>query len=163
MVFQSGERTLGLLIDGLADIVEDSASMSQASGRRGLLGSAIIGQRFTDLLDLETVLRVGWAEWIGGSTSAAQVELSCLAAAIDSKSRSSELSRRKSDSMASANRTIDSPAALRYATFVVAGHYFGTDVTQVQEVLRHQAMTPVPWLHPSSEVSSICAARLSRP
>lgn len=32
----------------------------------------------------------------------------------------------------------------RYATFVVAGHYFGTDVTQVQEVLRHQAMTPVP-------------------
>ncbi|QOY87047.1 chemotaxis protein CheW [Paludibaculum fermentans] len=50
--------------------------------------------------------------------------------------------------MASANRTIDSPAALRYATFVVAGHYFGTDVTQVQEVLRHQAMTPVPLAPP---------------
>ncbi len=53
--------------------------------------------------------------------------------------------------MASACRTKDGPEALRFATFVVAGHYFGTDVTQVQEVLRHQAMTPVPLAPPVIE------------
>ncbi|MGJ5820475.1 chemotaxis protein CheW [Paludibaculum fermentans] len=50
--------------------------------------------------------------------------------------------------MTSACKLTDSTAAIRYATFVVAGHYFGTDVTQVQEVLRHQAMTPVPLAPP---------------
>ncbi len=95
VVFQSGGRTLGLLIDGLADIVEDTANMTQASGRRGLLGSAIIGQRFTDLLDLGTVLRIGWDDWISGSPSTASAELSSLAAAIDSKSKNRELSKEK--------------------------------------------------------------------
>jgi purine-binding chemotaxis protein CheW len=32
----------------------------------------------------------------------------------------------------------------QYSTFVVAGFYFGIDVLEVQEVLRHQEMTPVP-------------------
>lgn len=50
--------------------------------------------------------------------------------------------------MSPTSNSTEAPAALRYATFVVAGHYFGTDVTQVQEVLRHQAMTPVPLAPP---------------
>ena len=32
----------------------------------------------------------------------------------------------------------------RYSTFYVGGLYFGVDVLDVQEVLRHQEMTPVP-------------------
>jgi purine-binding chemotaxis protein CheW len=31
-----------------------------------------------------------------------------------------------------------------YATFLVAGHYLGVDVLDVQEVLREQRLTPVP-------------------
>ena len=31
-----------------------------------------------------------------------------------------------------------------YATFLVAGHYLGIDVLEVQEVLREQRLTPVP-------------------
>ncbi|MBN9657349.1 MAG: chemotaxis protein CheW [Acidobacteria bacterium] len=95
VVFQSGPRTLGLLIDGLADIVEDAASMKQASGRRGLLGSAVIGQRFTDLLDLETVLSAGWDEWINGRSNIAQPDLSSLATAIGPRVQVSELTEAK--------------------------------------------------------------------
>lgn len=40
--------------------------------------------------------------------------------------------------------SVENRPAERYATFVVADHFFGLDVTQVQEVLRHQSMTPVP-------------------
>ena len=31
-----------------------------------------------------------------------------------------------------------------YATFLVAGHYLGIDVLEMQEVLRGQRLTPVP-------------------
>jgi purine-binding chemotaxis protein CheW len=37
--------------------------------------------------------------------------------------------------------------AEQYCTFWVAGLYFGVDVDNVQEVLRHQPMTPVPRAH----------------
>ncbi|MBN9657350.1 MAG: chemotaxis protein CheW [Acidobacteria bacterium] len=50
--------------------------------------------------------------------------------------------------MAPSPNSTEAQPVLRYATFVVAGHYFGTDVTQVQEVLRHQTMTPVPLAPP---------------
>ena len=35
----------------------------------------------------------------------------------------------------------------QYSTFFVDGLYFGVDVLDVQEVLRHQEMTPVPKAH----------------
>jgi len=37
-----------------------------------------------------------------------------------------------------------STIADQYCTFWVAGHFFGVSVNEVQEVLRHQPMTPVP-------------------
>ncbi|MGC4050952.1 MAG: chemotaxis protein CheA [Paludibaculum sp.] len=95
VVFQSGERTLGLLIDSLADIVDDVPGMSQASGRRGLLGSAVIGQRFTDLLDLDTVLSAGWDNWINGGSSAAGWDLHSLAGAIGSNPQVKHVTERK--------------------------------------------------------------------
>ncbi len=36
----------------------------------------------------------------------------------------------------------------QYCTFYVAGHYFGLDVLQVQEIIRYQEMTRVPLAHP---------------
>jgi purine-binding chemotaxis protein CheW len=32
----------------------------------------------------------------------------------------------------------------QYCTFFLAGHYFGLDVLQVQEIIRYQEMTRVP-------------------
>lgn len=36
----------------------------------------------------------------------------------------------------------------QYATFFLDGHYFGIEVLNVQEVIRHQEMTPVPLAPP---------------
>ena len=36
----------------------------------------------------------------------------------------------------------------QFCTFSVAGHYFGLDVLQVQEIIRYQEMTRVPLAHP---------------
>ncbi|WP_300682328.1 chemotaxis protein CheW [Nocardioides sp.] len=49
--------------------------------------------------------------------------------------------------MSTATRTETAHATEQYCTFWVAGLYFGVDVDQVQEVLRHQPMTPVPRAH----------------
>jgi purine-binding chemotaxis protein CheW len=40
-------------------------------------------------------------------------------------------------------------ADIQYTTFFVAGHMFGIDVTEVQEVARHHAVTPVPLAAPA--------------
>ena len=42
------------------------------------------------------------------------------------------------------NATLAPTIAEQYCTFWVAGQYFGVSVNEVQEVLRHQPMTPVP-------------------
>jgi purine-binding chemotaxis protein CheW len=39
-------------------------------------------------------------------------------------------------------------AERQYCTFFVAGHYFGMDVLQVQEIIRYQEMTRVPLAPP---------------
>jgi len=45
----------------------------------------------------------------------------------------------------STNTTV--AVAEQYCTFWVAGQFFGVSVNEVQEVLRHQPMTPVPRAH----------------
>ena len=57
IVFNDGERRIGLLVDQLIDIVDDTVTVRHATGRKGLLGSAVIGKRVTDILDLDAVLR----------------------------------------------------------------------------------------------------------
>jgi len=39
-------------------------------------------------------------------------------------------------------------AERQYCTFVLDGQHFGIDVRRVQEIIRHQDMTPVPLAHP---------------
>jgi len=56
IVFDDGDRRIGLLVDQLVDIVDDTVTIRQASGRKGLLGSAVIGKQVTDMLDLDAVI-----------------------------------------------------------------------------------------------------------
>lgn len=48
-------------------------------------------------------------------------------------------------------------ASHQLSTFTVAGHFFGIEVTDVQEVIRHQQMTPVPLAPP--EISGLMNLR----
>jgi two-component system, chemotaxis family, sensor kinase CheA len=48
---------VGLIVDQIVDIVEDAVADPRPAGRPGMLGSAVIQGRVTELLDVEAVLR----------------------------------------------------------------------------------------------------------
>ncbi len=52
VVYRENERTVGLVIDRILDIVDESFAIQPGTERRGVLGSAVIQQRSTEVLDL---------------------------------------------------------------------------------------------------------------
>jgi two-component system chemotaxis sensor kinase CheA len=65
VVFNHGDRSIGILVDQILDIVEDQVTVRQTAARTGLLGSAVIGKKVTDLLDLHTVIQAADHGWFG--------------------------------------------------------------------------------------------------
>ena len=59
VVYRDGVTDIGLVVDEIVDIVEETVSSPFASDRPGLLGSAVVGGLVTDFLDLDAVAR--WA------------------------------------------------------------------------------------------------------
>ena len=53
---QRGGRSVGLVVDKILDIVSESFTVSSAASRPGVLGSAVVQQRVTDLIDVHTVI-----------------------------------------------------------------------------------------------------------
>src|SRR5262249_58475546 len=69
IVFVDGARRVGLLVGQIVDIVEDTVTVKKTSQRPGVLGSAVVGGKITDFLDLHWVIgRVeeNWFEARGG-------------------------------------------------------------------------------------------------
>jgi two-component system chemotaxis sensor kinase CheA len=52
VVYVDQKRTVGLVVDRILDIVEEAYVVQSQSERRGVLGSAVIQQRVTDILDV---------------------------------------------------------------------------------------------------------------
>ncbi len=52
LVFGSGASTVGLVVDEIVDIVEDSLSIDAAGSQPGIIGSAIIRDKATDIVDV---------------------------------------------------------------------------------------------------------------
>ena len=63
IVFNDGDISVGMVVDQILDVAEESVTVRQKSGRRGLLGSAVVGKRVTDFLDLNLVLRESKQAW----------------------------------------------------------------------------------------------------
>jgi two-component system chemotaxis sensor kinase CheA len=57
VVYSEQGRSVGLVVDRILDIVEETIVPQQPSKREGLLGSAVIQQRVTDLLDVRGFVR----------------------------------------------------------------------------------------------------------
>jgi two-component system chemotaxis sensor kinase CheA len=57
VVFNDGDVSVGMIVDQILDVAEEVVTVRQRSGRRGLLGSAVVGTRVTDFLDLNEVIR----------------------------------------------------------------------------------------------------------
>jgi two-component system, chemotaxis family, sensor kinase CheA len=56
LVFSFGQSSAGLLVDQIIDIVDEKLDVSAGAEREGLIGSAIINGRATDIVDVATFL-----------------------------------------------------------------------------------------------------------
>jgi two-component system chemotaxis sensor kinase CheA len=57
VVFAENGRSVGLVVDQILDIVSEHVVVQRRSSRAGILGSAVVQQRVTDLLDVHTIMR----------------------------------------------------------------------------------------------------------
>jgi two-component system chemotaxis sensor kinase CheA len=62
VVYTEGTHSVGLVVDGIHDIVEQSIELSTHTAVAGTLGSAVIQGHVTDVLDVEGVLRQALAQ-----------------------------------------------------------------------------------------------------
>ncbi|MGF1454520.1 MAG: chemotaxis protein CheW [Alphaproteobacteria bacterium] len=63
LVFTDGDRSLGLAVDEIVDIVEDKLNIELAADRPGMLGSAVIKGRATEVLDISYHLTQVFRDW----------------------------------------------------------------------------------------------------
>ncbi len=63
LVFNDGDRTMGLMVDEIVDVVEDRLHIELSGSRPGLLGSAVIGGVATDVIDTGYWLTQAWQDW----------------------------------------------------------------------------------------------------
>lgn len=57
VVFRNGARLMGVAVDQIVDIVEEKVCIRRQSARKGLLGSAVVGGRIADILDMSVLAR----------------------------------------------------------------------------------------------------------
>ena len=67
LVFADGDRTMGLMVDEIIDVVEVHLAIELAGVRPGLLGTAVIGGQATDVLDTAYWLMQGREDWFRGA------------------------------------------------------------------------------------------------
>jgi len=64
IVFTDGARRAGVVVDQIVDIVNEAITVRRSSPAPGLLGSAVIGGKITDLLDLHAVVDRCGENWL---------------------------------------------------------------------------------------------------
>jgi two-component system chemotaxis sensor kinase CheA len=57
VVYSENGRSVGLVVDRIIDIIEDTVVVQRKTGRPGILGSAVIHDQVTDLLDVHGIIR----------------------------------------------------------------------------------------------------------
>lgn len=70
LVFSEGERSLGIMVDAILDVVDEALSVQAGQGRPGFLGSAVVAGKVTDVIDTAWWLKQGGGDWFRPATSA---------------------------------------------------------------------------------------------
>ncbi len=65
LVFTDGDRSMGLVVDEIVDIIEDRLSIELGSEKKGVFGSAIISGAATDIIDTGYFLAEAHGDWFG--------------------------------------------------------------------------------------------------
>lgn len=66
LVFNDGDRSMGLMVDEIVDVVEDHLQIELSGARPGLLGTAVISGHATDVIDTGYWLTQAWQDWFHG-------------------------------------------------------------------------------------------------
>ncbi|WP_288901112.1 chemotaxis protein CheW [uncultured Sneathiella sp.] len=67
LVFSDQDRSMGLVVDEIVDIVEDHLDVEMISERDGYVGSAVIRGKATDIVDVGYCLNKCFGSWVGDS------------------------------------------------------------------------------------------------
>ena len=67
LVFNDHDRSMGLMVDEIVDVVEDRLNIELSGARTGLLGTAVIGGHATDVIDTGYWLTQAWKDWFHGA------------------------------------------------------------------------------------------------
>ncbi|HEV7371957.1 chemotaxis protein CheW [Arenibaculum sp.] len=67
LVFADGDRSMGLVVDEIVDIVEDRMKVELTHERPGLMGSAIIAGKATEVIDAGFYLTRAYKDWFGAA------------------------------------------------------------------------------------------------
>jgi two-component system, chemotaxis family, sensor kinase CheA len=68
VVLNDGDRSIGMVVDQILDVAEEAVTVRQKSSRKGLLGSAVVGKRVTDFVDLNDVIQGATETWFQGAS-----------------------------------------------------------------------------------------------
>ncbi len=79
IVFDDGDQRLGIVVDQILDIAEQAITVRQRSTRKGFLGSAVVGTRVADFLDVDHVLQASAARWFQGTGASGKEKTVLLA------------------------------------------------------------------------------------
>ncbi|MFQ5971340.1 MAG: chemotaxis protein CheW [Alphaproteobacteria bacterium] len=63
LVFTESKRSMGLIVDKIVDIVETELSVELTNDRPGFIGSAVISNRATDIIDVGHLLTKAYPDW----------------------------------------------------------------------------------------------------
>lgn len=63
LVFTDRNRSMGLMVDEIVDIVEERLEFEIGTSRNGILGSAVLAGRATEILDAGHFLTLGLGDW----------------------------------------------------------------------------------------------------
>jgi two-component system, chemotaxis family, sensor kinase CheA len=63
IVFSDRDRTMGVAVNEIRDIVEERIVVQRAASRPGVLGVCVIGERATEIIDTDFFLRQAHADW----------------------------------------------------------------------------------------------------
>ncbi|HME24563.1 MAG TPA: chemotaxis protein CheW [Acetobacteraceae bacterium] len=74
LVFNDGDRSMGLMVDAIVDVVEDRLNIELSGARPGWLGSAVIAGFATDVIDTGYWLTQAWQDWFHGSAQSAMTQ-----------------------------------------------------------------------------------------
>lgn len=79
IVFANGSRRIGLLVDQVLDIVSEAVDIRRQPTKSSLLlGSALIGGKITDLLDLHAVVERAGEDWLDPTKNLPRISANVL-------------------------------------------------------------------------------------